>query len=298
MSGVVKTVKGVAKGIFGGAGEAEAAAEAQVAGTQAGIEEQRRQFDITQEQLAPFREAGLGALEQQQALLGLRGEEAGAQALARFQESPGQRFLRERQERALLRNQAAIGGLGGGNIRTALQEQAAGIAGTQLGQFQNQLAGLSGTGQTAATQIGQLGAQTAGNIANLQGAAGQARASGILGAQQANAGLGGQLLGAGLGAAAGGGLLGSGAAKLFGGSAGVGGLVGLLSDMRLKQNIEKVGELPSGLAWYKWEWTDEGKMLAGDQMTSGVMAQEAKEMFPDSVEEVDGFLRVNYKEIH
>jgi hypothetical protein len=78
--------------------------------------------------LTPYTEAGRGALTEQQALLGLSGQGAQQEAYARFTESPGQAFLRERQERALLRNAAAIGGLGGGNVRTALQEQAFGRA--------------------------------------------------------------------------------------------------------------------------------------------------------------------------
>ena len=160
---------------------AGSAADVQAAATLAATGEQRRQFDVSQEQAEPFRQAGLGALEQQQALLGLSGPEAGAEAISQFQESPGQQFIRQRQERALLRNQAAIGGLGGGNVRTALQQQAAGFA---QQDFQNQLSrlgGIAGQGQVATTNIAQLGAGTAGNIGNLLQAGGQAQASGILG---------------------------------------------------------------------------------------------------------------------
>ena len=46
-----------------------AAADVQAEASLAGIEEQRRQFDISQEQAAPFREAGVGALGQPQAFL-------------------------------------------------------------------------------------------------------------------------------------------------------------------------------------------------------------------------------------
>ncbi len=346
--------KGVVSGIFGGGGAAEEAARAQQEGVEAGIAEQRRQFDIAQQQAAPFRQAGLGALQQQLALLGLpglqpeqfapqvaaapapaiqqfggvpgararalaarRGLAAPApaaapadqaffpeavtreQALTAFAETPGQQFLRERQERALLRSASAIGGLGGGNIRTALQEQAFGRSATQLGEFQNRLATLAGRAQTATAGLGQLGGQAAGQISGLLEAGGQAQASGILGAQQARAGLGQQVLGAGLGAAAGAGLLGTTAATAFGGGAGAGALIGLLSDLRLKENIVKIGELPSGLNLYRWDWTKEGKKLAVNQMPIGVIAQEAQKSFPDAVTAgIDGYLRVNYKELH
>ena len=186
---------------------AKDAARLQANAANQGIAEQRRQFDITQQNLQPFQEAGVSALQQQQALLGLSGADAQQQAYSQFTESPGQRFLRERQEKALLRNASAIGGLGGGNVRTALQEQAAGIA---QQDFQNQfgrLGQLAGQGQSAVTNIGQFGAQTAGNIANLGQTAAEARSSGLLGAAQAETQLtnqlfqlGGQAAGAYLGA--------------------------------------------------------------------------------------------------
>lgn len=100
--------------------------------------------------LDPYAQAGTAALSEQQALLGLGSPEEQQAAMSRFTESPGQRFLRERQEKALLRNQAAIGGLGGGNIRTALQEQAFGRSQTDLQNQIDRLSGLSGQGFAAA----------------------------------------------------------------------------------------------------------------------------------------------------
>ena len=219
MSGIVnKVVKvgsfGLIDDVTGVEGAQDAAKEAgrlQADASLAGIEEQRRQFDITQQNLQPFQEAGVSALQQQQALLGLSGADAQQQAFNQFTESPGQRFLRERQEKALLRNASAIGGLGGGNVRTALQEQAAGIAQQDFQNQFGQLGQLAGQGQSAVTNIGQFGAQTAGNIANLGQTAAEARASGILGSQQAEGqfrssllGLGGMALGGYLGGLGGG----------------------------------------------------------------------------------------------
>ena len=87
----------------------------------------------------PYTEAGALAIREQAALSGLLGREAEQAALDKFIETPGQQWLRERQERGLLRNQAAIGGLGGGNVRTALQQQAADIANTYLQQHRDNL---------------------------------------------------------------------------------------------------------------------------------------------------------------
>ncbi len=162
-----------------GSQSAGKAAKAQVKGQEAGIDEQRRQFDVTQQSLQPFQQAGEAALTQQQALLGLSGDEAQQQAFASFSESPGQQFLRERGQRNLLRNASAIGGLGGGNVRSALVQQGVGFAQQDFNNQFGRLGQLAGQGQAAATNVGQFGAQAAGNISNALVAGGQARASGI-----------------------------------------------------------------------------------------------------------------------
>ena len=162
---------------FGGAEKKAAAARA--AGIGEATEEQQRQFDLTREDFSGFRERGGLAGEEQAALAGLRGAEAEASALGRFNESPGQAFLRERQERSLLRNQAAIGGLGGGNVRTALQEQAFGIASQQLGERQSLLSQIAGRGLSATGTGAQIGAGISSNISNLQAGRGEAIAGGI-----------------------------------------------------------------------------------------------------------------------
>jgi hypothetical protein len=201
---------GLVKDVTGQEAAADAAIEAsnvQAAASLAGAEEQRRQFDISQEQASPFREAGVGALGQQQALLGLSGQEAQQTAFAGLEESPGQRFIRDRQERALLRNASATGGLGGGNVLTALQQQAAGFAQQDIQNQFGRLGQLAGQGQSITTSQAQLGGQVSQNIAGLLGQEGAARASGILAPAQANAAatnqilsLGGTLGGAALGA--------------------------------------------------------------------------------------------------
>jgi len=168
------------KDIFFGGAE-KRAGEAQAAGITEGIAEQRRQFDITREDFAGFAERGGVAGEREAEFLGLRGAEAEQAAIAGFQESPGQVFLRERQERALLRNEAAIGGLGGGNVRTALQEQAFGIASTQLGERKDRLAGVARRGLGAVGQQAGVGAGISANISNLLAGRGEAQAGGILG---------------------------------------------------------------------------------------------------------------------
>jgi len=70
------------------------------------------------------------------------------------------------------------------------------------------------------------------------------------------------------------------------------------SDKKLKTNIKKVGQLPSGLPTYTWDWKEEFKHLVGNQPTLGVIAQEAMELFPEAVSmHADGYLQVDYSRI-
>jgi hypothetical protein len=171
-------------GVLGAKGSKDAAKE-QTKGTDASIAEQQRQFDATQANLAPFQEAGEAALSEQQSLLGLSGvadQQASFDAMAN---SPGQQFLRDRAQKNLLRNSSAIGGLGGGNVRSALVQQGVGFAQQDLQNQFGRLGQIAGQGQSAATSIGQFGAQSAGNISNALISGGNARASGII--NQSNA---------------------------------------------------------------------------------------------------------------
>ncbi len=104
-----------------------------------GEERARSKREFAGGQLDPFSQTGRAANVQQAALLGLGTPEEQAAAMESFAESPGQRFMRERAEKSLLRNEAKIGGLGGGNVRSALVEQGVGFAAQDFG---NQFARL------------------------------------------------------------------------------------------------------------------------------------------------------------
>ena len=168
-----------------GAKAAESAAAAGERGAEAGTAEVRRQFDVATELQRPSIEAGDLARQELLASLGLSGQEAEGQFFERFKETRGQQFLRQQQEKATTRNAAALGQRLGGNVLTALQEQAEGRAAGRLGEFQNRLAAIAGSGQTAATTTGQFGQQTGANVANLIQQGAQSRQSGILGRNQA-----------------------------------------------------------------------------------------------------------------
>lgn len=147
--------------------QAENAARLQ-AGGDAAIQSLRAGEAGQFEQLDPFARGGVGALEQQQAMLGLGTPEQQQAAFNSFSESPGQKFIRDRAQKNLLRNQSAIGGLGGGNVRSALVEQGAGFAAQDFGNQFNRLSDLRTAGQNAATNIGQGALSTGANVANTQ----------------------------------------------------------------------------------------------------------------------------------
>lgn len=122
--------------------------------------------------LQPWQTSGLKAFDMQAALSGALGADAQAQAYRNFQSSPGQQFLRDRAEQALLRNAAALGGLGGGRVRQELQRQAIGEASQDFNNAFNRIGtvaqgGLQAAGQEAGL-IGALRGQEAGIAGNLE----------------------------------------------------------------------------------------------------------------------------------
>ena len=75
-------------------------------------------------------------------------------------------------------------------------------------------------------------------------------------------------------------------------------IAGLTSDVRLKENIKRVGTTPSGHGWYNWDWNEKGQSIAKDQPSYGVLAQEVAEIDPSAIIiGDDGYLRVDYSKV-
>lgn len=179
------------------------AASAQGAASQAGIEEQRRQFDEMRKLLQPYTEAGIPALEQQQTLLGLKGPEAEQAAIARLTGGETFKALAQQGENALLQQASATGGLRGGNIQAALGQFRPQLLSSLIEQQYGRLGGMTSMGQASAAGVGAAGMETGTNIANLLGQQGAAEAGGILGEAKAYGqlfNLPGQFVGAQIGA--------------------------------------------------------------------------------------------------
>jgi hypothetical protein len=172
--------------------QADAASEA--AGIQAGaagegIAEQRRQFDALRALLQPYTEAGLPALQQQQALLGLQGPEAEQAAIERIRGGETFQALAQQGEEALLQRASATGGLRGGNIQGALAQFRPALLNQAIEQQYGRLGGMTQLGQRSAAGVGAAGMESGTNVANLLAQQGAARAGGELGEAKAFSGL-------------------------------------------------------------------------------------------------------------
>jgi len=237
-----------------------------------------QQLGITKEQFAPFLAAGTGALpgvQQGSTIGGL--DQRISQILGSEQFQP----LVQERTRAVQGNLAA-----GGLTRSgAAITEGAKIPTDLAFQIENLISGresnLANTGLTAAAQgSGQeqnflnqiINSITQGTGALTSGITGSANAtaSGILGAAQSEAAGTQNLLNLGA------------AGALF------------LSDPRLKENIVKIGKLGK-LGIYSWDYIEglEGSELA--IMTSGFMADEVKELYPQHVIEFAGYDLINYE---
>lgn len=229
---------------------AEKAADTQVKAADQATAEQRRQFDLTRKDLAPWQQAGEEALARLQMALGLGNKPASsAQALASYQavlknyqaliakkaptaqiqaahdavskagqvyraaleqernptvgfgdltrdftgadlaNEPGYQFRFNEGLRAINSMAANRGSLDSGATLKALTRFGQDYAGNEYQNAfnrdaankerkYNMLAGISGTGQTTATQVGQFGANTADRVAENYLGAGNARAAG------------------------------------------------------------------------------------------------------------------------
>jgi hypothetical protein len=154
--------------------------------------EQQRQFDITQQNMKPFRDAGLSVLPELQSGTAPGGEFNRNFTMADFQKDPGYQFRMDQGTQALERSAAAGGGLLSGGTGKALtqygQDYASGEYSNAYNRFNNdqttrfnRLSALAGTGQTATNTLATLGANTASNIGENYLQAGNASAANYVG---------------------------------------------------------------------------------------------------------------------
>lgn len=183
MSSVGDFIGDTIGGITGASQAADAstaAAATQASAAQAGIDEQRRQFDALSELMSPYVTAGTGALTAQQNLIGLGGQDAQSQAIQNLQSGSQFQSMLEQGETSLLQNASATGGLRGGNTQAALAQYSPQLLNQLINQQYSNLGGLTSIGQNAAAGVGNAGIQTGSNVANLLQQQGAATAGGQL----------------------------------------------------------------------------------------------------------------------
>ena len=161
-----------------GSNAASDAADKQAGATGASIDEQRRQYDLTRSDYAPYREAGVKALGQYQTEI--NGNTSAVDAMA----EPGYQFGLQQGQQALDRKAAAAGGRVSGAALKSASEYATNYATTgynaayQRRQDRlNRLAALANVGQTATGGSAAAGASAANNISGLISAQGNASGS-------------------------------------------------------------------------------------------------------------------------
>jgi len=205
MSWVAVAIAGV--GLLGASASSKAAKK-QTQAAQQQIAEQRRQYDQTRADQAPFMETGVAGNARLRQLLGLDANYGGADAgslTRRFSDTDlqadpvYQNALRlGLQEGTAGINSRAIagGGYDSGATLKALTRFGTDYGATKgneaynryindQGNIYNRLAGVSGGGQTAVGQVGAAGANMANQVSGALGAAGNARAAGIVGGANA-----------------------------------------------------------------------------------------------------------------
>lgn len=175
-------VAGAAVSVVGGylssqsqADAAEEAANTQAGSTAAGIAEQRRQFDLTRGDYAPYRQAGVNALGQ------LQGDINAPVTAADVMSDPGYAFGLQQGQQGIDRKIAA----GGGRVSGAAIKRAGmfatdyattgyGAAYQRRQDRLNRLASLAGLGQTATGGSAMAGQNSANAISGMMTSQGDA----------------------------------------------------------------------------------------------------------------------------
>jgi hypothetical protein len=165
---------------------ADEAAGATTQASQAGIDEQRREFDQVQQLLSPYVTAGNGAVTAQQNLLGLNGNGAQQTAIDGIQNSAQFQALTHQGEEAILANASATGGLRGGNTQGALAQFRPQLLAQLIDQQYQRLGGLTNVGQASAAGVGSAAQQTGNAVTTLLGQQGSAQAGAALANGKAN----------------------------------------------------------------------------------------------------------------
>ncbi len=279
MSGIATAIVGTAALSYYASDKAadEAAAASQSAASTAAGSQAEALAYLKETEALP-QELREGALTQLGGLYGIEGyDESQQQAMIdRSIASPLYQSImggQEAGEEAIMRQQAATGGLRSGSTQAAMYDYNTQLQNQALLESYNQqLTGLSGL-----AQLPSMAPQIASGISGI----GQTLSAGQIAAAQAQQtgtqqGLSNMMGMANLGISA------------YG--------AGMFSDRRLKKDIEEAGEV-NGHKWYKFTWNGVAEKLGLSGTTYGCMADEVYCKVNDAVILKDGFMFVLYGEL-
>lgn len=157
---------------------AKKAARAQVDAAEAQARIQKKMYDTTRGDLAPYRDAGTNALAGINFELGLGARPTN---YAGFTATPGYEFRLDQGMKALDRSAAARGGLFSGETGKAALNFGQGLASEEYGNYFNRLMGLTTQGQNAAAMTGTAAQSYANGASNAFANMGNAQAAGAIG---------------------------------------------------------------------------------------------------------------------
>lgn len=262
-------------GIFGGDDDDSSDAARDAAATQAAWQKEALKYLKEREEIPQqFREEALKGLG---GLYGLPGGTGDQQELVdRAISSPLYKAIMSGQEvgeEAILANAAMTGGFRSGNVQgnlydynTRLQNKAL------LESYNEQLQGLTGLAGLPSNV-----SQIAGTMTGI----GQTLSQGQVAAAQAEQ---------------------AGSQQRFGNLLGLGNLglaaygAGMFSDRRLKNNLEKIGEV-NGHNWYMWDWNIVANKMGLKDKSEGVLADELVKTNPECIGIKDGFMFIDYTKL-
>lgn len=204
--------------------------------------------------LNPYITGGGNSFKMMGDVLGANGAGAQTAGFQNFMDSTGYKFLLDSGSKAITGNASAKGLLRSGATAKALESFGQNLASTKTMEYMNALLGMSQVGAGAAANKGNIGQAAAGNFLEAQKLQTESKANAW-----------GSLfdLGSSIAMAA--------------------------SDARLKEGIQKIGELANGLGVYVWHY------ITGGPLQWGVLAHEVAEKQPEALgPTVGGFLTVNY----
>jgi hypothetical protein len=178
-----------------GSKAAKDAASMQAGGIDRATAEQQRQYDVTREDYAPYRESGLTALKDIEALKPLLTAQFGPEQMQQYLD-PSMEFRRRIGEQTTARALNVGGGFLSGNTLRGLTDYGQNLASTEYanafnrfqtdrGNIYNTLSNIAGMGMGATNQGAAIGQAAAQNIGTLAVGGAQAQAAGTIGAAQA-----------------------------------------------------------------------------------------------------------------